>query len=171
MPSPERFNSLPSHSLRICSVSSRISTPSSERRSKAYSRTSSLHLPLCRPRGSGRYWTSSLVSFASDHTPKSDMTGGCVDCLGVACRRTITPAVIWGAEMRAAFDNLPRNFDVGQAGIVAVDLSAAARIFRNAAGFWGIGLVLLRVPVRGPFPDVADHVVNAVAVWPKRRDR
>src|SRR3954452_3037792 len=34
MPSVERFNSLPSHSLRICSVSSRISTPSSMRRSK-----------------------------------------------------------------------------------------------------------------------------------------
>src|SRR5260370_634178 len=107
----------------------------------------------------------------SDHTPKSDMAGGCVDRLGVACGGTVTPAVIRCAEMGAALDHLAGNFDVGLAGIVACGLSAPARIFRNAAGLRRIGLMLLGVPVGGPFPDVADHVVNAIAVWRERGDR
>src|SRR5436190_1183987 len=37
MPSAERLSSLPSYSLRMLTVSSRTSTPSSARRSKAYS--------------------------------------------------------------------------------------------------------------------------------------
>src|SRR5882757_3423165 len=48
---------------------------------------------------------------------------------------------------------------------------AAGRVFRNAAGLRCIGFVLLRVPVAGPFPDVANHVVNAVAVRRKRGNR
>src|SRR5206468_5659396 len=50
-------------------------------------------------------------------------------------------------------------------------LRAAARVFRNAAGLWCVGLVLLGVPVCRPLPDVADHVANAVAVRRECRDR
>src|SRR5580765_5008407 len=52
---------------------------------------------------------------------------------------------------------------------VAVDVRP--RIFRNAAGFRRIGLVLGREPVTGPLPDIADHVVGAIAVRRKRRHR
>src|SRR3954452_4273118 len=75
MPSPERFNSLPSHSLRICSVSSRMSTPSSLRRSKAYSRTSSLHLPLCKP---SKYHLARAIEAVLKHDClRSSPTFGC----------------------------------------------------------------------------------------------
>src|ERR1700740_858745 len=46
-----------------------------------------------------------------------------------------------------------------------------ARIFREAAGLRRVGLVLWREPIGGPFPDVADHVVDAVAVRRKRLHR
>src|SRR6516225_224230 len=73
--------------------------------------------------------------------------------------------------MRAAFDDFPGNLGRGQAWIVTSLYRAAARIFRNAARFRRIGRVLRSPPVSGPFPDVADHVVNAVAVWSKRHHR
>src|SRR5206468_5191003 len=107
----------------------------------------------------------------SDHTPKPDMASGCVDRLGVPRGGTVTAAVIRRAQMRAALDDLAGNLDVRLAGIVTRCFRAAARVFRDAAGFGRIGLVLLRVPVRGPFPDIADHVVNAVAVRRECRDR
>ena len=94
-----------------------------------------------------------------------------VSMLGMARGGTIAPAVIRRAQMRAALDDLAGDFDVGLTGIVARGLGAAARVFRNAAGFWSIGLVLLGVPVGSPFPDIADHVVNAIAVRRERRDR
>ena len=70
--------------------------------------------------------------------------------------------------MRTAFDHLARNFDLGLAWIVAPLLDSAPRVFRNAAGFRRVSIVLLREPVGGPFPYIADHVVNAVTV---RRER
>ena len=46
---------------------------------------------------------------------------------------------------------------------------AAARIVERAAGLLDLAVVL--VPVGGPLPDVAGHVVEAVAVGRKRADR
>src|SRR5262245_54056755 len=73
--------------------------------------------------------------------------------------------------MRAALQNLAGNFDIGLTGVVAICLRAAARIFRDAAGLRSIGGVLGRIPVAGPLPDIADHVVDAVAVWRERGHR
>src|SRR4051812_21619854 len=73
--------------------------------------------------------------------------------------------------MRAAFDHLAWDFDVGLARVVARVLRTAAWIFRDAAGLRRVGLMLRREPVGGPFPGVADHVVNAVAVRRERRHR
>src|SRR3546814_2514947 len=64
--------------------------------------------------------------------------------------------------MRAALDHLAWDFDVRLPGVVTCIGTPAARIFRNAAGAGRIGRVPGRVPVRRPFPDIADHVVNAV---------
>jgi hypothetical protein len=70
--------------------------------------------------------------------------------------------------MRAALDDLAGNFNIGQAGIVAARFGAAAWVLRNAAGLRRVGTVLCRVPVSRPFPDITDHVVNAIAVWRER---
>src|SRR6266704_7073866 len=108
-----------------------------------------------------RLYLHSRYSFAlSNDTPKSDMAGGGVDCLGVACGGTVTPAVIRRAEMGAALDHLAGNPDVRLGGIVACGLGASAGVFRDTAGLWRIGLMLPGVPVGGPFPAVANHVVT-----------
>src|ERR1700732_1222234 len=66
--------------------------------------------------------------------------------------------------MRAAFDDLAWDFDLRLAVVVAAILFAAARILRDAARFRRIGFMLGGPPIRGPFPDIADHVVDTVAV-------
>src|SRR5436309_3139894 len=99
------------------------------------------------------------------------MAGRGVDRLGMARCGAVAATVVWRAEMPAALQNLSWNFDLWLARIIALLLAATARVFRDAAGLWHVGLVLLRIPVRGPFPDVADHVVDAVAVGRKRLDR
>src|ERR1700733_15063578 len=66
--------------------------------------------------------------------------------------------------MRAALEHPAWNLDLRQPRVVARGLRSTARVFRNAARLRRIGFVLLRIPVRRPFPDIADHVVQAVAV-------
>src|ERR1700675_5183600 len=73
--------------------------------------------------------------------------------------------------MRAALDDLAWNLDLRLAGVVAVFFAAAARIFRNAARLRRVGLVLLRKPVGRPLPDIADHVVHAIAIGRERGHR
>ncbi len=85
--------------------------------------------------------------------------------------RTIAPAIVRRAEMRAPLKDLARNSDVGLAGVVAVAFRPATRIFRDATRFRRVGLVLGREPIAGPLPDIADHVVDAVAVRREGRHR
>src|SRR5258707_10666222 len=93
------------------------------------------------------------------------MARGGVDRLRMARCRPVTSAVVRRAQMRAALDDLPWNFHIGRSGVEAVGLAAAARVLRNAAGLCRIRLMFWRIPVGGPFPDVADHVVQPVPVW------
>ena len=99
------------------------------------------------------------------------MAGGGVDRLRMARSRPVASAVIRRAQMRAAFDDLLWNFHIGRSGVVAVVLAPAARVLRNAAGLRGIRLMLWRIPVGRPFPDVADHVVKSVTVRRECGDR
>src|SRR5215212_6917860 len=111
------------------------------------------------------------IDGSSLDAPKADMARGSIDRLRVARSRPVAAAVVRRAEMRAALDHLSGNLDVRQRGVVAVVLPSAAWIFGDAARFRRVGLVLRRIPVRRPFPDVADHVVDAVAVRRERRHR
>src|SRR6266404_2961876 len=92
------------------------------------------------------------------------MTRRSIDRLGVTSGRPVASAVIWRAQMRATLDHLARNPDVGLTGVVAAIFAAAARILWNAACLRRIGFVPGRIPLGRPFPDIADHVVDAVAV-------
>src|SRR5690242_2954356 len=83
----------------------------------------------------------------------------------------ITAAIVQRAQVRAALQDLAGNFDSRLAGIVTLILSPAAWIFGNAARLLRFGLMPGGPPVGGPLPDVADHVVDAVAVRRKGRDR
>src|SRR5262245_13277133 len=99
------------------------------------------------------------------------MTRRCVDRLGMSGRRSIAPAIVWRTQVGSAFENLARDAAFGLTGIVAFLLFAAAWIFRNAARLSRIRLVALTEPVRGPLPDVANHVVEAVVVGWEGPDR
>src|SRR5205823_8123669 len=59
-------------------------------------------------------------------TSKSDVTGGRIDRLRVSCGRPIAAAIVRRAQMRAAFQNLPWDAYLRQAGIEAFVLASAA---------------------------------------------
>src|SRR6476661_10141468 len=99
------------------------------------------------------------------------MTRRCVDRLRMPRSRPVTSAVIRRAQMRAAFDDLPWNLYIGRSRVVTAGFAAAARVLWNAASLRGIRLVLWRIPVCRPLPDVADHVVQTVAVRRECGDR
>src|SRR3981081_4445231 len=85
--------------------------------------------------------------------------------------RAVAAAIVRRAQMRAALKHLAWNPDLRLTRVVARGLWPAARVFRNAARLRRIGFVLLRIPISRPFPDIPDHVVDAVAVRRKGRDR
>src|SRR3954453_1399762 len=86
-------------------------------------------------------------------------------------RGPVAAAIVRRAQMRAALQHLTRNPDVGLPRVVAIRLGATARVLWYAARLPCIRLVLWRVPVRRPLPDIADHVVDAIAVGRKCRHR
>src|ERR1700738_4590011 len=87
-----------------------------------------------------------------------------VDRLRMTRSRTIAAAIVGSAEMRAALKHLAWNPDLRLTRVVARGLRPTARIFRNATRLRRIGFVLLRIPISRPFPDIPNHVVQAVAV-------
>src|ERR1700712_3222868 len=92
------------------------------------------------------------------------MAGGCVNRFCMARGGSIAATIVRSAEVGAALDYFARNFNIGPTGIVTCGFGATPRIFGDATCFSCIGLMLLGVPVDRPFPDIADHVVNAVSI-------
>src|SRR5262245_28378938 len=105
------------------------------------------------------------------HAAEPDVAGRRVDRLRIAGGRPVAPAIVGRAQVRSALEHLPGNPDIRLARIVALRLAPAARVVGNAARAERLGLVLGPVPVGGPFPHVADHVVDAVSVWREGVDR
>jgi NAD(P)-dependent dehydrogenase (short-subunit alcohol dehydrogenase family) len=66
--------------------------------------------------------------------------------------------------VRAAFKHPAGNFDLRLARVVTFLFAPAARIIWSATRLCRVSCVLARPPVGGPFPGVANHVVDAVAI-------
>src|SRR5690348_3578758 len=111
-----------------------------------------------------------LISSGSDNTPEADMAGRRVDRLGMTRGGPIPPAIVGGAEMRATFQHLARDVET-VARVRALLFRAAARVLRHTAGLGHVSRMAGGVPVGRPFPDIADHVVDAVAVGRKGAHR
>src|SRR5690606_8917949 len=79
--------------------------------------------------------------------------------------------VVRRAQMRAALDHLSWNPNCRLMFIEASGLWATAWILRDAATLRFLVGVSARPPVRRPFPDIADHVVQAVSVRREDADR
>src|ERR1700676_4129853 len=102
----------------------------------------------------------------------SDVIHAGVDHLRLPRCWAITQAVIGRTEMRAAFDYFARNPELRLRGIVAFVWRNNPRIdCRTAAGLDHLVSVALDEPVTSPFPHVARHVIQTVAVRRERSDR
>src|SRR6202008_390535 len=105
-----------------------------------------------------------------DNAAKTDVARGGVDGLGVARRRAVAATVIGGAKMRAALQYLAWDMDVRLAAVITALLGRATRVLRRAARTRRGYLVAGPEPVGSPLPDVADHVIQPIAVRRIRPD-
>src|ERR1700730_5975842 len=112
----------------------------------------------------GQERNGSWCSPLSDHASESDVARSRIDRLGMARGRAVAATIVRCAQMRATLENLARNPDLRLKRIVTLVFASSARVLGNAAGFGDIGFVFGHVPIGGPFPDIADHIVKAVAV-------
>src|SRR5262245_37265648 len=118
---------------------------------------------------SSSMFASSLLFFTHD-AAEAEVAGRGVHVLRHARRGAVALAVVRRAQVRAAFHDFARDaLALRGAGIDAVFARAAARVGDRAAGLRDPAVVL--VPVDGPLPHVAGHVVEAVAVRRERADR
>src|SRR6185436_10487218 len=115
------------------------------------------------PTSGGAPGKSSSGLFSHD-APEADVASGRINRLRMARGGSVAAAVVGRAQVRAALENLARDPDLRMAGIVAAALRAAARVLGDAAWLRRVGGVLCRVPIARPLPDIADHVVEAIAV-------
>src|SRR5271169_5927461 len=102
--------------------------------------------------------------------PEAYMACRAVDGLRVASRWAIATAVVGRAEVRAALQRLARDLDLGLARVVTRFLRAAARVCGNAARLRLIARMFCGIPVVRPFPDVSNHIVDAVTIGRKGGD-
>src|SRR5215475_15200735 len=103
---------------------------------------------------------------------ESDVAGRGVDGLRMTRGRPIAAAIIGRAKMRAAFEHFAGNLDLRLTRVVAVGRRAAARILGNTARLRRVGGMRGRIPVACPFPNIADQVIEAVAIrWECSRRR
>src|SRR5690606_18103562 len=105
------------------------------------------------------YWRWRASSSSHD-AAEPDMRSGGVHRLRITGGGTVALAIVRSAQVRASLEHLAPDLDLGGAGIPARPLVAAARIAGRAATRT-LGGPRLGVPVGGPLPGVADHVVEA----------
>src|SRR5215208_644275 len=104
---------------------------------------------------------SAACSSRAEHAAEPQVGGSGVDRLSHAGGRPVAAAVVGRAQVRAPLHH-PAGNRGDITGIMAPLPLAAAWVGRRATGMGRLAVGL--VPVAGPFPDVADHVVQAVAV-------
>jgi hypothetical protein len=89
------------------------------------------------------------------------MRGAEVDVLRLARGRTITRAIIRRAQIRAALNDAARRLTGAQCQILQFGSARIGRVLPR---------MTRSIPIAGP-PDIADHVVEAVAVRLEAADR
>jgi len=78
----------------------------------------------------------------TDDASETDVTRRRIHRFGMTRRRAVAPAIARRTQMRAALQNLARDADVRLTWIKAVRIGTTARIARDTARLWLLGLVL-----------------------------
>jgi hypothetical protein len=96
------------------------------------------------------------------------VAGRGVDRLACRAAGPVAPAIVRRAQVRAALEHLARDADLRLAGSkLPSPRRRRADSCGHAAGLRRAPFVLAARTSPGPFPDIADHVVQAVAVGGK----
>src|SRR5512133_3486500 len=96
------------------------------------------------------------------------MANGGINRLRHSCGGPVTAAVVRRTKERAALDDAPRDRDIRHLWIATLH-SKQLNIHGSTTG--SNHRMSRRVPVRGPLPHIADHVVDPIAIGWKLSDR
>src|SRR5687767_11589496 len=110
----------------------------------------------------------SLWSMHSHHAAEPEVTRGRVDGLCNARSGSEPVAIARGAQVRAALHHATRDLQRGGLWVVAVLERSTARVGDRAARDRDVAVAA--IPVDGPLPHVAGHVVEAEPVGRERAD-
>src|SRR4051812_18736387 len=100
------------------------------------------------------------------------MAGRCVHGLGVPGGGAVAPAIVGSAEERASLQHLPGDADIRRLWVVAPGNVSLTGIDAHRAGAAAtFDFMVVQVPIDGPLPHVAGHVVQTVSVRWERPDR
>src|SRR5262245_19486115 len=103
----------------------------------------------------GRAFTAPNSPRCIQDCPEPEVCRAEIDLLGMAGRWAVAGAVVGRAQMRSAFDH-PRFRLAGS--------KTDAGALRAGGIDCGLARMAWAIPIARPFPNVADHVVEAVAV-------
>src|SRR5262245_59416826 len=166
-------SSMPMSPVGPASGSKRGSGPSSTVRVRIRRRDGADRRPwvtqaslLCGWRHAGSCPTSVL----SDDAAKPEMRHGCLDRLGLPGGRSIAQAVVRRAQVGATLQDLSRELLPGLPDVVGPVWFDHARVVWDATSVRGVVRVARRIEVGGPFPDVAGHVEQPIAIGWERPD-
>src|SRR6266581_2390265 len=106
----------------------------------------------------------SMIRRDIDNTPEADMARRRINRLGNTCRRAITQAVIRRAEEGPAFEHFSWDAELRLCRINALLSCPPSRIGGDAARPGRVFWMILLVPVRRPFPHIARHVIQPIAI-------
>ena len=88
-----------------------------------------------------------------------------IDRFWISCSRTVASTVVRGTEERPTFEYLTRFLLLGRCfAVVAISFGATFRIFGSAASFGRVFWMALLIPIISPFPNIANHIVEAIAI-------
>src|SRR6266700_4071985 len=106
----------------------------------------------------------SVIRRDIDNTPEANMARRGINCLGNTCRRAITQAVIGRAEEGPPFKHFSWDADLRLCRINTLLHCPPSRIERDAASLGRVCWMTRLIPVRGPFPHIASHVIQTIVI-------
>src|SRR5436189_4322638 len=105
-----------------------------------------------------------LIRRDIDNTPETDVARRGINRLGNTCRWAIPQAVIRRTEEGPAFEHFSWDAELRLGRINTLLPCPPSRIERDAARPCRVCWMTLLVPVRRPFPHIARHVIQPIAI-------
>src|SRR5690242_3674570 len=105
-----------------------------------------------------------LIAAIAHDAAKAYVAGRGIDRMTLARGGPVTLAIVRRTKMRTALQHTPGNPIARETRVEAALAVVVARIARHTAALLRVGGVTRRIEILRPFPDISDHIEQAVAI-------